>query len=241
MVHLVDTMAKSDSPRTEIYSLIKIGDLHTLLDKAALLHGHYCPGLAFGVKSSYTAIKKMDIESEGMEEILAVVETNNCSTDGVQIVTGCSFGNNSLIFKDLGKTAVTFTKRNGEGLRIIPKKDARYRWNSEFPEYQELFEKVVTEREATEKQKNKFSELGKKVSHHIMDINSDELFKIENKSVEIPGYAPIHESYTCDRCGESVMSTRTVKEDGEILCLLCGDKEYFELDGHGIKVRGDGK
>ncbi len=231
-------MAESSPPRRKILDMIEKEDLHPLLDEAAVLHGHYCPGLALGVKASYIAIKKMDVEPEGMEEVLAIVETNNCSTDGVQMVTGCSFGNNSLIFRDLGKTAVTLTKRNGEGFRLIPKKDAGEQWNEEFPEYQELFEKVISEREAAEEERERFAELGKKVSHHIMDIESDELFKIENKSVEIPDHAPIHESLTCDLCGESVMSTRTVKEDGKTLCLICGGEDFFELDGFGIDCKG---
>jgi len=234
-------MAKSSSSRTEIYDMIKNEDLHSLLDKAALLHGHYCPGLALGVKASYAALKKTDARPEGMEEVIAIVETNNCSADGVQLVTGCTFGNNSLIFKDLGKTAVTLTKRDAKGIRLVTKQDAGDQWYDEFPMYRELFEKVVIERNATEEEKKRFSELGKKVSHHIMDIESEKLFKIEETSVEIPDYAPIHESLTCENCGESVMSTRTVKYDGKTLCLLCGSEEFFELDGHGIKVRGDKK
>jgi len=117
-------MAKSGSPRTEIWNMIEDEDLHSLLDKAAILHGHYCPGLALGVKASYTALKEIDAKPEGMEEILAIVETNNCSSDGIQLITGCSFGNNSLIFRDLGKTAVTLTKRDGEGIRLVTRQDA---------------------------------------------------------------------------------------------------------------------
>ncbi len=232
-------MANSSSPRTEIYDMIKNEDLHSLLDKAALLHGHYCPGLALGVKASYTALKKIDAKPEGMEEVIAIVETNNCSTDGVQLVTGCSFGNNSLIFKDLGKNAVTLTKRDAKGIRIVTKKDAGKQWYDEFPKYRELFEKVVIERNAIEDEKKRFSEFGEKVSHHIMDIESEKLFKVEKTGVEIPDYAPIHESLTCENCGESVMSTRTVKDDGETLCLLCGGEEFFELDGYGINCKCD--
>jgi len=234
-------MEEKGSPRAEIWNLIDDEDLHSLLDKAALFHGHYCPGLALGVKASYTALKEIDAKPEGMEEVLAIVETNNCSTDGVQLVTGCSFGNNSLIFRDLGKTAVTLVKRDGKGIRLVMKQDAGEQWYYEFPKYRELFEKVVSERNATEEEKKRFSELGKKVSHHIMDIESEKIFKIKETSFELPDYAPIHESLTCENCGESVMSTRTVKDDRETLCLLCGGEEFFELDGHGIKVRDDKK
>lgn len=70
------------------------------------------------MKAGYLAITELDVKGTGMEEVIAIVETNNCFSDGVQIVTGCSFGNNALIYKDVGKTAVTVAKRDGSAIRI---------------------------------------------------------------------------------------------------------------------------
>ncbi|TDA26121.1 MAG: hypothetical protein DSO01_06175 [Archaeoglobi archaeon] len=52
-------------------------------------------------------VSRSEIASIG-EEILAIVECNNCLTDGVQVATGCTLGNNSLIYLDLGKNALTY-------------------------------------------------------------------------------------------------------------------------------------
>ncbi len=232
-------MDNHKSPRDEIWDIIEEDDLDTLLDKAAVLHGHYCPGLATGVKAAHTAVKKMGVEPEGMEDVLAIMETNNCASDGVQFVTGCTFGNNSLIFRDLGKTAVTLAKRDGEGIRFVSKPDAGDEWSDEFPEYQELFDKVVTDREATEEDEERFSKLAKKVSHHVVNLPAEDLFKIEDVEVDIPEYAPIHDSHICDNCGESVMATRTVEQDGVTLCLECADSDYRELTGFGIICDGE--
>ncbi|MFP4050770.1 MAG: FmdE family protein [Thermoplasmata archaeon] len=232
-------MNDNSSPRKEIWNLIRKDDLDTLLDKAAVLHGHYCPGLAVGVRAAYTAVKKMDVEPEGMEDVLAIMETNNCASDGVQFVTGCTFGNNSLIFRDLGKTAVTLTKRDGTGIRLVSKPDAGEEWSDEFPEYSELFEKVVTNREGDEEDHKKFNRLAKKVSHHVVNIPTEDLFKIEEVEVNIPEYAPIHESHICDDCGESVMATRTVNDDDEVVCLECSESDYRELTGFGIICRDE--
>ncbi|MCL4502615.1 MAG: FmdE family protein [Deltaproteobacteria bacterium] len=51
--------------------------------------------------------------------MVAIVECNNCFTDGIQAVTGCTFGNNALIFQDLGKTAVTVASL-GQYFRVFP-------------------------------------------------------------------------------------------------------------------------
>jgi formylmethanofuran dehydrogenase subunit E len=112
-------MSNEGNPfRTEIERLIKDEDLDSLLRKAGELHGHWCNYLAYGVKAGCYGIKQMGITNTGMEEIIAIVETNNCFSDGIQMVTGCSFGNNSLVYRDLGKTAVTITRRDGQALRI---------------------------------------------------------------------------------------------------------------------------
>lgn len=232
-------MVGNRSTREEIWDIIEKEKLDLLLDRAAVLHGHYCPGLAMGVKAAFKAIKEMDVEPEGMEDVLAVMETNNCASDGVQFVTGCTFGNNSLIFRDLGKTAFTLAKRDGKGVRLVAKPQAGEEWANKFPEYQELFDKVVTDRESSEEDEKRFSELAKKVSHHVVNLPTENLFKIEEVDIDIPEYAPIHESHICDNCEESVMATRTVEEDKKILCLECAEKDYRELTGFGIICEGE--
>ncbi len=213
-------------------------EIQELLDTSSWLHGHYCPGLALGVKASAIALEKLELEHEGMEDVFVIVETNNCFSDGVQYVTGCTFGNNSLIFRDFGKTAATFVKRGAKGLRITTKANVSENWNDQFPEYRKLFEKVVKQRKGTEEDKKKMLEIAKKISHMVITIDPELLFDMEFIDVDIPRYAPIHESYTCSKCGENVMSTRTVKREGKIFCLVCVGEEYFELDGHGIHIRG---
>jgi len=233
-------MGSKTDPREEISCMIKEEDHTGLLDESAVLHGHHCPGLALGVKAASEAMKRLDKKSTGMEDVIAFVETNNCLSDGVQFVTGCSFGNNSLVFKDLGKTAVTVAERGKkEGLRFVAKPDLHKRWSEDFPVYKELFEKVVKERDSSEEDKKKFSKLGEEVSHHLVKLPAEELFTIKTVEVEFPDHAPIHESYTCEACGESVMSTRTVKKDGKTFCLLCNGEDFFELDGYGINCKGE--
>ena len=103
-----------EDPRGEIKELLRAGDLKPLLVRAASLHGHYCGGLAFGVMAGHAALKRLGFDNTGMEELVAVVECNNCFVDGVQVSTGCSFGNNAMIYEDLGKTAVRVLSRKAK-------------------------------------------------------------------------------------------------------------------------------
>ena len=104
-------MHEHASARAGRETMIRSRDLEGLLRHAETIHGHRCPCLALGVKAGQYAMTYLDQENTGMEEIVAIVECNNCFTDGIQVVTGCTFGNNALIYKDLGKTAVTVARR----------------------------------------------------------------------------------------------------------------------------------
>ncbi len=222
-------------PRKEIWELIEKGKVEELLHRAAVLHGHYCPGLALGVKGSYELVKRLNLKSDGMEDVLAIVETNNCSTDGVQFVTGCSFGNNSLIFRDLGKTAFTLSDRGGNSLRARVVNDASGHWEEKVEDFSGLFEKVVEKREGDEDDKEKLMDVSEKASVAVIHTDSEKIFDFEKVELDIPDYAPIHESHICDQCGEKVMATRTVERDADVLCLSCADEGYSELTGYGIQ------
>jgi formylmethanofuran dehydrogenase subunit E len=134
-----------ENPREDIEKAVASGDLRTLLRISGMLHGHYCPFSALGVKAGTRAMRDLTATSTGMEELIAIVETNNCFSDGIQIVTGCTFGNNALIYRDFGKTAFTLAHRDGEGIRVAVKSDRVMEQRSE--ETTELFEKVVVRRE----------------------------------------------------------------------------------------------
>src|SRR5512143_2873527 len=104
-------MHEHASARQAVETMIRSRDLAGLLRAAEAVHGHLCPGVALGVKASQYALEHLSRESSGLEEVAAVLECNNCLADGVQVVTGCTLGNGRLVFKDLGKMAVTVIRR----------------------------------------------------------------------------------------------------------------------------------
>lgn len=224
-----------NNPRHEIEEAVAAGDLPKLLTMTGLLHGHFCPFSAIGVKASVRAVKELGISSTGMEEVIAIVETNSCFSDGVQFVTGCSFGNNALIYRDYGKTAFTLAKRNGEALRVSVKADSRFLEERE-PQTFELFQKVVVKRQGTEADRRRLDELWRQASFKMLDIPGDELFEVNRVTVDVPAYSRIFASVKCSLCGESVMEPRSRIRDGKPLCIPCSGQEYYQLTGNGMSV-----
>ena len=56
----------NDDPRRQIKDLLRTNRLRDLLIQAAAMHGHYCPGLAFGVKAGYAGLKRLGFDNTGM-------------------------------------------------------------------------------------------------------------------------------------------------------------------------------
>jgi len=229
--------------------LISEGDLPGLLNRAAEIHGHYCPGLALGVKASYAACKRLDIaHSDGMEKIMAVVECNNCFVDGIQAISGCTLGNNALIYKDFGKTAVTFYRRGDKtGLRIVVNGSSRGQGEGDQREQEgrKLFDKAVKKREELNPEESRrFKELWGEATYRVLERPEDELFEIETVDAPQIEYAPMFNSIQCSLCGEKVMETRLRMKDDEPVCIACAGDDYWMVAGRGIhptKKRVKGK
>ncbi len=219
-----------NNPRRELINDILRNDLETLMMKTAAMHGHYCPGVALGIMAATKAMQLMRETGDGMEDLLAITETNNCFSDGIQYITGCSFGNNALIFRDFGKTAFTLTRRDGKGIRISSRADAKEYMRKTKPLFSDSFTTVVKNQDHSEKEILKFKQQGRDRAFATLSLDFEKLFTIEEVDTSIPEYAPSHESVICKKCGESTMSTRMV----EGLCLACANKKFGELNGHGI-------
>ncbi|MHA1791243.1 MAG: tRNA (N6-threonylcarbamoyladenosine(37)-N6)-methyltransferase TrmO [Promethearchaeota archaeon] len=227
--------------KRDIWPLIRNDDYEALLHQAAKLHGHYCKALALGVMMGARAMKILGAfgHSDGMENVLAIVEMNHCAVDGIQHVTGCTFGNNALIFKDIGKTAMTLAKRKGDtckGIRIALKPIPWEQIAGNDPEIEELFEKVVKKREGTSEEKNKLKKLSIKKSISVVKSKFEDLFKIEKVEFPSPSWAPIFDNVQCAGCGEFVMKSRAIlNDDGKTWsCYTCAHHPFNEVAGRGI-------
>jgi formylmethanofuran dehydrogenase subunit E len=223
------------NPRYVIEDAIKARELPKLLAKAGELHGHFCPFLALGVKAAVQAVNELGVSSTGMEEVIAIIETNNCFSDGVQFVTGCSFGNNALIYRDYGKTAFTLAKRNGEAVRVSVKDISRLLEERE-PEAQRLFQKVVIERKGTNEDQRRLRENWRRIGFKMLDTPDDELFDVTRVAIQVPAYSRIFVSVKCSICGENVMEPRARVQNGQPVCIPCSGQEYNQLAGDGISL-----
>ncbi|ADV64963.1 FmdE family protein [Desulfurococcus mucosus] len=209
-----------------------------LIERAKWFHGHVCPFLVLGLRMSEIALEKLGVRRAGFreslhEEILAIVEANNCLVDGVQVATGCTLGNNSLIYVDTGKNALTLVKRGlWKGVRIYVDHE---RFSRKYipREASELFNKVVRERKGTPEEVEELRRRWEEVGLSVRNLPEEE-FTVEYVEVEAIEPAPVYPSTRCSRCGELVMAPRAVEVNGHFLCKPCAELSVDAVVGRGI-------
>jgi len=185
--------------------------------KCVEFHGHLCPGLTMGYKASVAGLEWLKAHRSVDEEIVAVVETDACGADAVQVMTGCTFGKGNFIFKDHGKMAFTFFSRKaGKGIRVVLKSDAF------TPDERHL--KLIQKKQngtATEAELEEFERSFKKRTHDILEKPAEDIFDLKEAHFDPPEKAQIEPSKVCSRCGEPTMESRLVEKDGMQLCRDC--------------------
>lgn len=186
------------------------------IQETTAFHGHWCPGLALGIRVAEWAVNEMGKSPD--EEIVAVVETDMCGVDAIQFLTGCTFGKGNLIHRDYGKNAFSFyRRRDGKAMRLVAKPDL-------FGEKGRLLGRLHRKklREGlNEEEARRLERTREEISTHIMEAPLQELFEMKKPIEPVPRKARILTSLTCESCGEQMMESRSRRFQEQILCIPC--------------------
>ena len=168
-------------------------DVQDLMKKATIFHGHICPGVALGVLVA-KYILSLGFEHSPDEELVAVVENDNCSVDAVQALLGTTYGKGNLIHLDYGKNNYTiYSRKSQRGIRLALRSSV-------------FGNKKLTRDERIKK---------------LLSSNPEEIFDIREVEFNPPERAQIEESTPCEICNELTMSSRIVDYQGSKMCIPC--------------------
>jgi formylmethanofuran dehydrogenase subunit E len=160
-------------------------------EKAKAFHGHECPGLAIGVKVCEAVVEKMTVSPAFDEELVCITENDACGVDAVQVLMSCTLGKGNLIYKNTGKQAFTFIKRDGnEAMRFYLKARNNGMERSEYQEY-------------------------------LLHAPVDEVFDCRKVEISLPKRARIFSSVICEQCGEAASENKIRLWEGKRVCLDC--------------------
>ena len=185
--------------------------------RCADFHGHVCAGLSIGYLAATAGMEWLKEKRALDEELVAIVETDACCVDAIQVLTGCTFGKGNLIYKDHGKMGFTFFNRgNGKGVRLFMKPDTFQPNARQF----ELFEKSRAGG-LTDDEQEELNSLGLQRAKEILDMGADNLFSLTPVTAGMPDKARIEPSKPCSRCGEPTMQSKLETVDGALVCRGC--------------------
>jgi formylmethanofuran dehydrogenase subunit E len=195
------------------------------LERVIAFHGHLCPGLTLGVRAAEIALRELGPRAAD-EELVAVVETDSCAVDAIQVLLGCTFGKGNLIHLDYGKTAFTFARRDaGQALRVVAKPQPP----RQLPPETEALMARVRAGQGSAADQEAYAALWRERALALMEAAEEDLFEVTPlRDYTPPERAQIHASVRCQRCGELVMAPRSQRLGARVLCLPCAQQEAAE-------------
>jgi formylmethanofuran dehydrogenase subunit E len=102
-------------------------DLADYVRCATVAHGHACPPLVLGVRAGSIAMSRLGVGRAVERELFAFVELGSDHyaqgfADGVQFVTGCTFGKDLIVRLPHGKAGVRLVDQaRGRAIRVAPR------------------------------------------------------------------------------------------------------------------------
>lgn len=186
-------------------------------ERVVEFHGHVCPGLAIGFRAAEIALRELMITSLKDESLVAIVETDACSADAIQVLTGCTFGKGNLIFLDHGKQGFSLVRRQSEdGVRVV----LNYGAINQDPDQIKMLQKMA-KGQMGQVELEEFYLLQRQKTEHLMQVPEKELFTVYRVHIQLPSKARIFPTVECNECGEGVMELRARLQEGRVVCSAC--------------------
>jgi formylmethanofuran dehydrogenase subunit E len=193
-------------------------------DAGLAFHGHKCPAMPLGLRTGEAAMNALGVSRAKDGELVAILELgdNHCATcfaDGVQMITGCTFGKGNIKKIEKGKWGLTLIdKKSGKAVRVVPLASAMLvSKQSDF--MQKYRSKGIPASEVPE-------EVVAPLIHNVMNAPESALIKVGPvMPYELKEKKSSYNGFVCEECGEmTVMEYGRIKGDKKV-CIDCAEKE----------------
>ena len=182
-------------------------------------HKRPAPGILIGCYMVDLALEKLGLPSGKLN---AVVETDVCLADSVQVMTGCTAGNKYLRIKpEYGRYACTLYDRDTKkGVRVfvvVGNID-----NNKYPNLYAFFTRTRDEKILSDMEYR--AAVNEKVKAEFLLLKREAL-SYERITVNLPTKEKVNPAAVCPSCGESF-----VAPGASGTCLYCGHGGYYTRD-----------
>jgi formylmethanofuran dehydrogenase subunit E len=196
-------------------------DPKAFLDAGLTLHGHKCPAMPQGLRAGAIAMNRLGVARSGDKTLLALVELGDhhcahCFADGVQMITGCTFGKGNIRKLGYGKFGVTLVDTTtGRAVRVVPRAEAQLK-TKQTPFFTEYRMKGVPPTQVPDGVVAPLIEM-------VLNGPEDQLFAVSDVfEYDVPPRPPeIFDAIVCDRCGDMVVETYARLVGDRKVCIPC--------------------
>jgi len=193
------------------------------LQAGLVLHGHKCPAMPMGLRVGAAALNELGTERAKDGQLMALVEIGDdhcatCFADGVQMITGCTFGKGNIRKLHYGKWGLTLVdKKSGRAVRVSPKAEAMAA-NKQTDFFQKYRMKGIPASEVP-------AEVVDPLVQQVMSAPEGQLLNVggvvEQKWEDCPHS---FDSFVCDLCGEMVVEPYGRVLGAKKVCIPCRER-----------------
>ncbi len=195
------------------------------LANLAHYHGHVCPELAVGYRASVLACIELGFDREKTSTQFALAENMGSGIEAVQLMTGCTIGNQNFFAYDLGKQVYYFGL-SGEGylpvnvLRLSLINDEALIIDSAVD-----IDQRIASGKASQTEIEEYSIAVNNAVHEILDLSDEQLFKKTIVSIHPPRFQGCTHYSKCSICNEIVDLKKCVPGYKGLCCQVCAAKQ----------------
>ena len=166
--------------------------------------------------------------------MIAIVENDSCSVDGIQSLTGCTFGKGNLIFRDWGKQVFTLAFRpEGRGVRLAFKGDSLKKLNQDGTTDREAFAEILQTAADEDPVRNPGSDRGP--APDGSNLPHSGLRNMREEGTMEPRLLDVNGQRICRSC---LLKARSVRNHGPCGGLLVRSGHAQENTPHRIPISG---
>lgn len=184
------------------------------------LHGHKCPAMPMGLRVGAAAMNALGVERAKDGQLVAFVELGDdhcatCFADGIQVITGCTFGKGNIRKLHYGKWGVTLIEAStGRAVRVTPKAEAMQA-NKQTEFFKEYREKGIPASQVP-------PAVVEPLVQRVLTAPDEGLLQVgEIFRYDLPHKPHSFSSLVCDGCGEMVVEGYARIFGGRHVCIPC--------------------
>lgn len=198
-------------------------DPNLFFEPALRLHGHKCPAMPLGLRAGAAAMNTLGVERSRESQLLAILELgdnhfSHCLADGVQMITGCTYGKGNITKLGYGKFGLILVDRTtGRAVRVVPHAGAQdaTKTTGIFSEY----------RQENGPSSQVFDEEVDPLIDEVLRAPQETLLVVgEEYRLDVPVSAESLEHFVCECCGENVVERYGRVIGNQQLCIPCHAK-----------------